>query len=157
MQTTSITKGLKFLDKANPKMSTINKITRRAAAGKAVNQFTIDANELLEFINTQVYDMSYRQLKFINIIVLISSAYAELMMDKVQLYIDVKTRINWLVPFMYDPTYEDPKNDYQYMNVAQRYRQKMKPLFQLSTNELICLEASEVTTFLIMHAQDGII
>jgi hypothetical protein len=100
--------------------------------------------------------MNMRQLKFATTILRIVSAYTQFMVDGVRIYIDVKKRLNWLSPFLMEDNFGDHFNVTE-MTRKKSYQLRLKPLFQLSFEELTSLTTEEVITFLLMNEQDGFI
>jgi hypothetical protein len=127
-----------------------------ALAKKAMMQFIADAEYLLSQTDRCAEYMNMKQLKFALVVLQLTSAYAQLMIDGVKIYVDVKTRLNWLTPFMYDVNYGS-HFDVTALSRMQQYQLRIKPLFQLSCEESISLTTEEVISFLLMHENYGFI
>jgi hypothetical protein len=119
-------------------------------------QFIDNTRCLLYQTNRHIDNMNLRQLKFATTILRIVSAYTQFMVDGVRIYIDVEKRLNWLSPFLMENNFGDHFNVTR-MTRKKSYQLRLKPLFQLSFEELTSLTTEEVTTFLLMHEQDGFI
>ena len=78
------------------------------------------------------------------------------MIDEVKIFIDIKIRINWLIQLMHDPHCDDQVNP-DIMTIEQKYRKRMKPLFQINSINKGSLDTEDVVTYLLIHEKDGLI
>ena len=107
--------------------------------------------ELLQQCKDGLEKVATGDLKSVILVMYLLLAYQKIKNDGVRPFVDTKMRMKWLLPIIRREPYE------QNESIECKYRNRLKPLFDLTFDEINALTTTDVVTFLIMHEQNGTI
>ena len=118
----------------------------------AIDQDKINKEKSCDRIIESIRHMSAQRMSKVFMLVKILNAYQDIETDGLRPYINIASRCNWLKPLIDNSHSLDDES-----SIAYKYRERLRPLFELTEQEIYSVTTEEITTFLILHEEYGIL